>query len=79
MTLSEAIERRNKLQATLDALLMGERVVEVKFDDHTVTYQQGNIRAIKEALHQANMQVQALSGQKRGRPSKILHRGGYWR
>jgi len=78
MTLAEAIERRDKLQAAYDALLLGERVVEVKFADHTVSYQSASIKVLAAELRAAKKLVAQLSGtRQRARPSRIRHSGGY--
>lgn len=78
MTLQEAIERRNRLQAAFDALLLGDRVVEVKFEDHTISYQSANIKMLESELRNAKNLVAQLSGTaNRARPSKIRHNGGY--
>lgn len=78
MSLPAAIERRNKLQAAYDALLMGDRVVDIKFEDHSATYAQVNIKALETELNKARTLVNQLSGKTmRARPHKIRHSGGY--
>ncbi len=77
MTLEEAITRRNSLQNAFDALLLGDRVVEVKFEDHTVSYQQASIKMLESELTKAKSLVSQLSGTKRGRPHLIKHNPGY--
>ena len=77
MTLEEAITRRNKLQNAFDALLLGDRVVDIKFEDHAVSYQQGNMKMLETELKKSKDLVAHLSGARRGRPHLIKHNPGY--
>ena len=77
MTLAEAIERRNKLQTAFDALLMGDRVVDIKFEDHSVSYHQGSAKILQAELLKAIALVNKLTGSIRKRPHLIKHKSGY--
>ena len=77
MTLQEAIDRRNKLQNAFDALLLGDRVVEIKFEDHAVSYQQANMKMLESELIKAKTLVAQMSGTQRARPHLIKHNSGY--
>lgn len=77
MTLAQAIERRNKLQTAFDALLMGDRVVDIKFEDHSVSYHQGSIKVLQSELTKAKALVGKLTGSARHRPHLIKHKSGY--
>lgn len=72
-----ATTRRDKLQAAYDALLMGDRAVEVKFENESVTYQQASAKLLKDELMKAQRLVNQLTGVQRGRPTLIRHSGGY--
>ncbi|MDG4811923.1 gpW family head-tail joining protein [Hydrogenovibrio sp. 3SP14C1] len=72
-----ATTRRDNLQAAYDALLMGDRAVEVKFENESVTYQQASAKLLKDELVKAKKLVNQLTGVQRGRPTLIKHKAGY--